>query len=84
MTSDPDRGAADAGPDEWVTVEETEDPAWGVRVERALRERDVTVRVVPPSGAGAPDEGLIGIQVLLADFDRALVALEELDELTEP
>lgn len=84
MTSDPDRGAAHAGPDEWVTVEETEDPAWAVRVERSLREHGVTARVVPPADAGAPDGELIGVQVPLADFDRALVALEDLDELTVP
>ncbi len=83
MTSDPDRGAADAGPDEWVTVEETEDPTWVVRVEEALRRDGVTVRVVPPAEPGSPD-GLFGVQVPLADFDRALVALEDLDESTEP
>ena len=84
MTSDPDRGAADAGPVEWVTVEETEDPAWGVRVEQALRGHGLTVRVLPPAEFGSPDDGLIGVQVPLAEFDRALVALEDLDELSEP
>jgi hypothetical protein len=84
LISDPDRGAADAGPDEWVTVEETEDPAWGVRVERVLRQHGVTVRVVPPAESASPDDGLFGVEVPLADFDRALVALEDLDESIEP
>jgi len=84
LTSDPDRGAADAGPDEWVTVEETEDPTWVVQVEQVLRQHGVTFRVVPPAESGSPDDGLFGVQVPLADFDRALLALEDLDESTEP
>ena len=48
--------------DEWVTVEETEEPAWAVRVERALRESESRYRslvdsapeaIVPPSGLKA-------------------------------
>lgn len=84
MTSDPDRGAADAGPVEWVTVEETEDPTWSVRVETILKRHGINARVLSPAELGTVDDGLIGVQVPLADFDTALVALEDLDELDEP
>jgi hypothetical protein len=65
-------------------VEETEDPTWSVRVEAVLKEHGLTVRVLSPAELGAVDDGLIGIQVPLAEFDTALIALEDLDELDGP
>ena len=62
--------------DDWITVEETGDPAQVELVERRLRDGGLSVRRRSATAAG----GATAIQVPTADLEAALDLLEELDD----
>lgn len=86
MTSEAAGRAAD-GDDRtvvWITIEETADPALAARIERCLFDRHVTTRVLNPSDVASSEDDLIEVQVPELEFERALDALEEIDDALEP
>lgn len=73
-----------ARPLAWVTIEETADPDLVARIEHLLLEHHVTVRVLGPGVIGSGAEDVFEVQIPESDFERALAALEELDDSLEP
>ena len=86
MTSEAARRAADHDDRAvvWITIEETADPVLAARVERRLFDHQVTTRVLEPGDAASSEDGLIEVQVPEAEFERALDALEEIDDALDP
>lgn len=86
MTSEAAVRAADDGDRTlvWITIEETPDPDLAARIERCLFEHHVTTRVLEPGDVPSDGDSLIEVQVPEPEFERALDALEEIDDALEP
>ena len=84
MTSD--AAGADGGDRHlvWVTIEETPEPRIAARIENLLLEHHITVRVIDPGLLAGATSDAYEVQIPEPDLERALDALEELDDIPEP